>query len=270
VFMQLNLTNAIRFFVRLLVGLRPQLPASIELDMKHLQGKGTGSESFESEIRSAFSFLDLNAHPNPIVFDVGANQGLYSQTLLQIYPDAKIIAFEPSTKSREQLERRFIKDNRVTVVPFALGRDSAPRNLYSDRPGSGLSSLTKRRLEHFNIEFDYSEEVNVITLDAWTETNKLSPDFIKLDVEGHEYEVLSGGMKVLDSVKVVQFEFGGCNIDTRTYFQDFWYFFYKNGFSLYRVTPKGPLRVMKYSEEDEYFSTTNYLAVRELLRDNRL
>jgi hypothetical protein len=120
-------------------------------------------------------------------------------------------------------------------------------------------------LEHFNISFDYSEQVNVTTLDAWTDTNKTNPDFIKMDVEGHEYEVLSGGMKVLESVKVIQFEFGGCNIDTRTYFQDFWYFFRKNGFSLYRVTPKGPLRVMKYSEEDEYFSTTNYIAVREPL-----
>jgi FkbM family methyltransferase len=263
--MQLNLNNVIRLFVRFLVTLQPQLPASIELDMKHLQGKGKGSESFESEIRSAFSFLDLNALPNPIVFDIGANQGLYSENLLQIYPDARIIAFEPSSKSREQLENRFFKDNRVSIEPFALGRDSTPRILYSDRPGSGLSSLTKRRLEHFNIEFDYSEQVNVTTLDAWIDTNKLNPDFIKMDVEGHEYEVLSGGMKVLESVKVIQFEFGGCNIDTRTYFQDFWYFFCKNGFSLYRVTPKGPVRVMKYSEEDEYFNTTNYIAVREPL-----
>ena len=83
-----------------------------------------------------------------------------------------------------------------------------------------------------NIEFDYSEQVNVTTLDAWTDKNKMNPDFIKMDVEGHEYEVLSGGMKVLESVKVIQFEFGGCNIDTRTYFQDFWYFFKEKRFEI--------------------------------------
>lgn len=35
----------------------------------------------------------------------------------------------------------------------------------------------------------------------------------------------------------VTFEFGGCNIDTRTYFQDYWYFFKTFGFRVFRITP---------------------------------
>jgi hypothetical protein len=60
---------------------------------------------------------------------------------------------------------------------------------------------------------------------------------------------------------VVQFEFGGCNIDTRTYFKDFWSFFSERGFELHRVSPFGAVKIVGYREADECFTTTNYIAV---------
>ena len=84
---------------------------------------------------------------------------------------------------------------------------------------------------------------------------------MKLDVEGHELDVLMGSLNVLEKIKIVQFEFGGTNIDTRTFFQDFWYLFRQHNFRIYRVTHNKPLLISKYSESDEYFSTTNYIAV---------
>ena len=51
--------------------------------------------------------------------------------------------------------------------------------------------------------------------------NKFSKiDLLKLDVEGHELYLLSA-KKFISKISVIQFEFGGCNIDTRTYFRDF-------------------------------------------------
>jgi hypothetical protein len=84
-----------------------------------------------------------------------------------------------------------------------------------------------------------------------------------MDVEGHELDVLMGGLNTLTLAQVVQFEFGGCNIDTRTFFQDFWYLLTDAGFALYRISDSGPVRIPQYSELDECFRTTNYLAVRE-------
>ncbi|WP_445778772.1 hypothetical protein [Shewanella sp.] len=44
---------------------------------------------------------------------------------------------------------------------------------------------------------------------------------IKIDIEGHELSVLKVFGAAIEATKVIQFEFGDCNIDTRTYFQDF-------------------------------------------------
>lgn len=64
------------------------------------------------------------------------------------------------------------------------------------------------------------------------------------------------------SVKIATFEFGGCNVDTHTYFQDYFYYFKEMNMDLYRITPSGYLFPMKgYSEMEEQFKTTNFAAI---------
>ena len=179
-----------------------------------------------------------------------------------IAPQATIFAFEPSSVARRSLENRFMGDSSVTIVPFALGSKNSKETLWSDTPGSALASLTKRRLEHFGTDFSQTESVEVITLDSWAGSTKVVPSLIKIDVEGHELDVLKGGFRTLALAQVIQFEFGGCNIDTRTFFQDFWYLLTEAGFQVHRVSENGPIRISQYSELDECFRTTNYLAVR--------
>ncbi len=83
----------------------------------------------------------------------------------------------------------------------------------------------------------------------------------KIDVEGHELKVLEGVGSLINKIKVIQFEFGGCNIDTKTYFRDFWYFFKERNFDIYRITPLGPMKITQYKECYERFETTNYFCV---------
>jgi len=252
----------LRKLVHFVAMLNPKLPPILERDLQKIQGKGYGVESVIVEARVALDFLSRHNIKTPIVLDVGANIGNYSEAIRSLAPEAKIFAFEPSSFARQILEKRFSDDNLVEVVPFALGRKNSREILWSDNPGSGLASLTRRRLDHYGIDLNESEIVEVCTLDSWVEAQNIYPNFIKLDVEGHELDVLLGGVKTLESVEVVQFEFGGCNIDTRTFFQDFWYFLSSFGFSIYRISEKEPLHISKYSELDECFRTTNYLAVK--------
>ena len=74
---------------------------------------------------------------------------------------------------------------------------------------------------------------------------------------------LEGSLGLLDTTAVVQFEFGGANVDTRTYFQDFWYLLTPMGFRLHRLGPRGLIEIGAYVEQDEFFTTTNYFAVRD-------
>ena len=50
---------------------------------------------------------------------------------------------------------------------------------------------------------------------------------MKIDVEGHELDVLKGFGELIKKVRLIQFEFGGTNIDSKTYLRDFWEFFFE-------------------------------------------
>jgi hypothetical protein len=88
-------------------------------------------------------------------------------------------------------------------------------------------------------------------------------DLLKLDVEGHELEVLKGAQQLFASGRVatVSFEFGGCNIDSRTYLRDFFEFFSARHMQLARVSTFGHLQpIANYDESLEQFRTTCYFA----------
>ena len=62
------------------------------------------------------------------------------------------------------------------------------------------------------------------------------------------------------AIAIIQFEFGNCNIASRTYFQDFYYLLEPN-YRIYRILGHGLRPVRGYRESQEVFLTTNYLAV---------
>ena len=69
--------------------------------------------------------------------------------------------------------------------------------------------------------FDYSEDVQTLRFDRYWPDHLDGGriDIAKLDIEGHELQALTGFGAALSACRVIQFEFGGCNIDTRTFFQ---------------------------------------------------
>lgn len=233
----------------------------IENEARIARGKGWGSGTVSQEVAACLSQLSELRSRGLVVLDIGANAGNWTAALLKALPQATVFAFEPSAAAHDELSARFQATPNVGLVKAAVGSKKGVSLLWADEPGSGHASLTKRNLRHLGVDFNHSENVNVVTLDEWCELNNVSPVLVKIDVEGHELDVLSGAVNILKSAQVVQFEFGGCNIDTRTYFKDFFYFFDNLGFLIKRITRNGLVDVPKYREADECFQITNFIAV---------
>jgi len=225
------------------------------------QGKGWGAATIKQEVGHVLQV----SNPDPILaIDVGGNIGDYSAELRRRIPSLEIHIFEPAKTNVEILQKKFAIDLNVKIKPVGLSDHERSASLYADVPGSGMGSLVDRKLNHINMVFQHKEDVNLICFeDYWVGELKGRPiDIVKLDIEGHELNALKGFGSAIAAVKVVQFEFGGCNIDTRTFFRDFYDYFNNHGFRMFRITPLGLQPVLRYQENYEYFSTTNYIAVR--------
>lgn len=240
---------------------------------QYLMGIGSGTDvaaSGEKVIVQKLRQQYAKAGSPLCVFDVGANQGQFlhlMQAGLQGIP-AVFHAFEPGKGTFQILVEKTRGFTNLQLNNCALGNRNAAVELYYNEPGSGLASLSKRRLEHFGIKFELAETVQLMTLDEYCVQNAIEKiDLLKLDVEGHEFDVLQGSVETFRSNKVqaLTFEFGGSNIDSRTYFQDFWYLLQEYRMkSVFRITPSGYLaRIREYREIDEQFRTTNYFVSRE-------
>lgn len=225
-------------------------------------GKGSGAFSTTDEVLAIKSVWGKSRIAPKVIFDVGAHHGEWTDAALKIWPSASFYLFEPAHDLYLLLKKKYTAYQNITVFNLAISKEnSESASLYANLPNSGLASLTKRRLDHFDLEFNYSEIVIVRTLrDIMHENDIPRINVLKIDVEGEELNVLHGLQENLTKVDLVQFEFGGCNIDTRTFFQDFWYLLTKHDFSFYRISPRGIVKQDKYDENLETFTTTNYLA----------
>jgi FkbM family methyltransferase len=231
---------------------------------------GGGDETGASGEDKAIVYISkqLDRLNKLVVFDVGANIGSYSILLNNtLGVKAEIFSFEPSATTYKKLFSNTAALSNVKSFNFGFGEDKAVLPLFSDANESGLASLYDRRLSHFNIQMDKREDIEITTIDNFCLENNIAHiHFLKLDVEGHELKVLKGAGKMIASKNVdfIQFEFGGCNIDSRTFFQDFFYLF-KNDFILYRIVKDGLYKIENYKEMYEAFATTNYLAERKTI-----
>ncbi|WP_287356387.1 FkbM family methyltransferase [Moorena sp. SIO3B2] len=236
--------------------------------LQSLMGIGTGGNTSNSGERSCIEFIIKNFEEPYCIFDVGANKGQYLELSVKTLKNKKykIHCFEPGKYTFKQLLKKSDLSNSIYFNNIALGKSSEQLNLYYDNPGSGGASFTKRNLEHFNMNFNQSEVVSVSTLDNYCADNKIEKiDLLKLDVEGHEIDVIEGASNLLSNSRItmIVFEFGGCNIDTKTFFQNYYYFFDKYDMKIFRITPSGYLYpINSYREILEQFRTTNFVAMR--------
>jgi len=234
-----------------------------------LQGMNIGGGDEVGQSGELLVLLSLKnqfdlAHRHPIVFDVGANIGMYSLAVSMVFKEnVELYSFEPSKFTFNLLMESSLKFPHAHLFNLGFSELDGKRTLYYNEPGSGMSSVHKRQLDHIGVHFEQSEQISMSTLDGFCNEHTIPQiDFLKLDVEGHELSVLSGARKMIDSnrIQYIQFEFGGTNIDSRTYFRDFFYLLNER-YSLFRIVKDGLQPIPVYRETYEIFTTTNFLAI---------
>lgn len=206
-----------------------------------------------------------------ILFDVGANIGDYTLLLKEVFGNNSMVySFEPAKNTFHELESNLTGQTNVRLCNFGLGEERTRLTLYSTPASSCLSSLYHRKLDHYNIQMDQIEKVEIRTVDDFCSENDIRHiHLLKLDVEGHEIKVLKGASNMINSGKIdfIQFEFGGTDIDSRVFFQDFYYLL-KDRYDLYRIVKDGLYKLSNYTEKYENFMGTMYMAKRKDLTIN--
>jgi FkbM family methyltransferase len=200
-----------------------------------------------------------------VLFDVGANTGEYTLALLRhCGPDMRIFAFEPGARTFEILIDSVPRAPNVRLERNGFGDRAGTVDLFTDVQGSALASVYPRRI--FATRNQLAERIEIMRIDDYCRTNGIAGiNLLKLDVEGHELSVLNGCGDLLaqNCIDVIQFEFGGCNVDSRTFLKDFFDLLTPK-YAIFRMVADGLVPMKTYCESYEIFGTNNYVAARDV------
>lgn len=228
---------------------------------KHCESVVRWSKNFSHDFRNNGErrVLEKLAEFCPgVVFDVGANVGRWTEIALDSLDEAQIYAFEIAPATYARLVAQVSGTGRAHCINSGLGRGSSVVRLryYPSNPGLSTTLEYPHALAYDVVE------APVVGGDEFCRRHGIEHiDFLKIDVEGAEPEVLEGfcGMFGKGSIDVVQFEYGRVNILSKFLLLDFYRWFEERGYLVGKVYPTH-VDFRPYALEDEDFLGPNYLA----------
>ena len=140
-----------------------------------------------------------------LLLDVGANTGYWAQAFVDVFRRTNMFAFEPDRRAAELYKQRFSESNDSKLFDYALSDRSGAASLQlaktttfsslegyvEDRGGGIVGSIEVaiKRLDDIEIDFSGVDKV-----------------FLKIDVQGHELEVINGAQDTLKYVDIILLE----------------------------------------------------------------
>jgi len=137
--------------------------------------------------------------------DIGCHKGEILEILLKLAPKGQHFAFEPIPPMFSELKKRFTEN--TTILPYALSDKEGSSTFHYVKNAPAYSGIKQRKYDIENPEIE-KIEVQLKKLDDIIPL-ETKIDLVKIDVEGAEYGVLKGGVKLLNKNKpLIVFECG--------------------------------------------------------------
>lgn len=205
-------------------------------------------------------------YSDTVIFDVGANKGQSLREYSVLFPNCEIHAFEPNIELNPYISREMIKfpNNKFNLLNFGLGsrEELMDFNIYTD---DGVSSFLKAEsflhgLNTNSWELRSHNPLLLKTLDKYILESKVVPDILKIDTQGFDLQVLSGGQEMLKrgGVSIIGVEvLFAKNYEKQGYFWDIASLLFNHGYQLYDFT-----RLVHTTRGNLYFGDATFLSVK--------
>jgi len=201
------------------------------------------------------------------VFDIGANIGSYSKRILDKFPGCQVHCFEPVPQTFHALEAALGASSSVSLNNMALSSESgvATMTVCEELSGSGADSLHHTRVLGSAVSTS-AIEVTLRTVDEYvSETGVERIDLMKIDVEGHELDVLHGAKDTLrNGVAAIQFEYGASYLAAGSTLHEVCELLWSEDFKIFRLLPYGKIRIREFVSASglENYQHSNWVALR--------
>ena len=255
-----------------LIKMIPQNPKIYNFFKRYIDGYN-GENNDNMITNGEMRFLQRNIENRSVIFDIGANVGQWTKFVLNTNKFLNIHCFEPSKYTFKKLINNNFPSN---VICNNIGLSSVKKEefLHVSKKGSALNSLYNRRgLKEHNVKIlqQQNEKIQLDTLENYCRENDIKLiDYMKIDVEGHEFEVLKGGKKLFNNIRVniIQFEYGGTYIDAHVFLRDIFHFFKEYHYNFYKIYP-GCIKLIKnYYPKYDNFQYQNWLIINKNYKFN--
>ena len=181
-----------------------------------------------------FDIIDLYYHQRKILkfikksninlkyfFDVGSHMGTYSDLILKNFEDSKVFMFEPQINIFKKIKIKYKYYKNVKIYNCAISDKSAQKKMYINRHDltSGLSLLNLKSNKYLQLKAKLfgtttsrmilkEQKIKTKKLFTIIKLNKIKKiDLLKIDTEGHEFEVLKGIERAIKNIRYILIEF---------------------------------------------------------------
>jgi len=158
--------------------------------------------------------------PNPVILEIGCNDGRDTLQFLQVFEQPCVYCFEPDPRAAKRFQDAVGDRDEVQLFELALGHKQGQTAFHMSSgkeseewpEGWDFSGSIRKPAKHLEVHpwcrFDRVISVEITTLDKWcAEQGVEKIDFIWMDVQGAEIDVIRGGSAALAKTRFLYTEY---------------------------------------------------------------